>query len=168
MRRYPDCGLQLSALQLVSNALIAVGWCALDATVLSAGAFDLSALHEPAVLGGVLYTGLISTALTVVLQTRALGMLPATDSSVIVATEPLWAAGFAAVSACRAPLDTRHSITVLSGGTILARSSLGSKSSPNAADRSASSLLGTAVAGITVCLLCVNSRWKEGGTPNSL
>ena len=31
------------------------------------------------------------------LQTRALGMLPATDSSVIVATEPLWAAGLASV-----------------------------------------------------------------------
>ena len=41
------------------------------------------------------YTGLFSTALTVLLQTRALGMLPATDSSVIVATEPLWAALFA-------------------------------------------------------------------------
>ena len=30
-------------------------------------------------------------------QTRALSKLPATDSSVIVATEPLWAAGFAAM-----------------------------------------------------------------------
>ena len=50
------------------------------------------------------------------------------------------AAGLAAISADRAPLDTRHSITVLSGGTILARSSLGSalKSCPNAADRSVS------------------------------
>ena len=46
---------------------------------------------------GVLYTGLISTALTVLLQTRALSKLPATDSSVIVATEPLWAAGFASL-----------------------------------------------------------------------
>ena len=33
----------------------------------------------------------------VLLQTRALGKIPATDSSVIVATEPLWAAGFAAL-----------------------------------------------------------------------
>jgi drug/metabolite transporter (DMT)-like permease len=46
-------------------------------------------------VAGVAYTGLISTALTVVLQTRALSKLPAADSSVIVATEPLWAAGFA-------------------------------------------------------------------------
>ena len=48
-------------------------------------------------IGAVLYTGLVSTALTVLLQTRALSLLPATDSSVIVATEPLWAAGFAAL-----------------------------------------------------------------------
>ena len=33
----------------------------------------------------------------VLLQTRALGLLPASDSSVIVATEPLWAAGFASL-----------------------------------------------------------------------
>jgi len=56
---------------------------------------ELSLLAEPAVAAGVVYTGLISTALTVLLQTRALGLLPATDSSVIVATEPLWAALFA-------------------------------------------------------------------------
>ena len=31
------------------------------------------------------------------LQTRALANLPASDASVIVATEPLWAAGFAAL-----------------------------------------------------------------------
>ena len=105
LKEYPTAGLQLSSLQLTSNALIALAWCALDALVFSsggdaasaAGGFDLSALQQPAVVGGLLYTGLISTALTVLLQTRALGMLPATDSSVIVATEPLWAAGLASV-----------------------------------------------------------------------
>jgi drug/metabolite transporter (DMT)-like permease len=64
---------------------------------LSLGSLDLSALSSPSVIGGILYTGLISTALTVLLQTRALGKLPASDSSVIVATEPLWAAGFASI-----------------------------------------------------------------------
>ena len=53
----------------------------------SGGSLDFSAISEASVIGGVLYTGLISTALTVLLQTRALGILPATDSSVIVATE---------------------------------------------------------------------------------
>jgi drug/metabolite transporter (DMT)-like permease len=98
MKEFPEYGLQLSSLQLTSNALIAICWCAFDATVLSTpGAFDLSALHDAPAIIGVLYTGLISTALTVLLQTKALGKLSATDSSVIVATEPLWAAGFAAI-----------------------------------------------------------------------
>jgi len=101
MKRYPEYGLQVSSLQLLSNAAIAVVWTAINALVLARattpGFYDLSALHEPSVVAGVLYTGLISTALTVLLQTRALSMLPATDSSVIVATEPLWAAGFATI-----------------------------------------------------------------------
>ena len=94
MKEYPEAGLQLSSLQLLSNAAIAIAWCAADANMLG-GTFDISAIQQPAVIGGILYTGLISTALTVLLQTRALSLLPATDSSVIVATEPLWAAGFA-------------------------------------------------------------------------
>ena len=94
MKEYPEAGLQLSSLQLLSNAAIAIAWCAADANTLG-GTFDISAIQQPAVIGGILYTGLISTALTVLLQTRALSLLPATDSSVIVATEPLWAAGFA-------------------------------------------------------------------------
>lgn len=99
MKRFPSYGLQLSSLQLLSNAAIALAWCAADALLLSEpGSYDLSALtQQPAVIGGIFYTGLISTALTVLLQTRALSMLPATDSSVIVATEPLWAAGFGMV-----------------------------------------------------------------------
>jgi len=100
LQRYPDYALPLSSLQLLSNAALAALWCGADALFLSsdgAAAFDLSALSQPAVIGGVLYTGLVSTALTVLLQTRALSKLPATDSSVIVATEPLWAAGFASL-----------------------------------------------------------------------
>lgn len=100
MKKFPENGLQLSSLQLISNAAIALSWCALDKFVLSGqsgAAFDLSALGQLAVVGGILYTGLISTALTVLLQTRALGKIPAADSSVIVATEPVWAAAFAAV-----------------------------------------------------------------------
>ena len=98
MQRFPAYGLQLSSLQLLSNAAIALGWCAADALVQQpAGGYELGALTQPPALVGVLYTGLISTALTVLLQTRALSKLPATDSSVIVATEPLWAAGFASL-----------------------------------------------------------------------
>lgn len=109
MRRYPEGGLQLSSLQLISNAAIAVAWALYDMmsddSVLAGVMSGLASLGAGAgagsipteLIAGVAYTGLVSTALTVVLQTRALGKLPAADSSVIVATEPLWAAGFAAL-----------------------------------------------------------------------
>ena len=75
MKRFPSHGLALSSLQLLSNAAIAILWCAADATLLhGGGGFDLSALAQPAVVAGVLYTGLISTALTVLLQVRAHGL----------------------------------------------------------------------------------------------
>ena len=98
MEKYPDKGLQLSSLQLISNAAAACAWLAFTAaTVPDALGDAAAALSQPPVAAGVLYTGLVSTALAVLLQTRALGKIPATDSSVIVATEPLWAAGFAAL-----------------------------------------------------------------------
>lgn len=137
MKAYPENGLQLSALQLISNAAISIGWvgCAWFA---SAEPPDLSALQgafapvacadgagslgglgclstATAVAGGLLWTGLISTALTVLLQTRALGKLPATDSSVIVATEPVWAAGFASALLS----ETLQSSALLGGALIV-------------------------------------------------
>lgn len=146
MSRFPTYGLQLSALQLISNAGISIGWLVLDAVRASSadggaglglgmgaaggatsstvsagelgvalGGLDLNAFNQPEVIAGVLYTGLVSTALTVLLQTRALGKLPASDSSVIVATEPLWAAGFASILLG----ETLESSAQIGGGLIL-------------------------------------------------
>lgn len=102
MKKYPGTDLPLAALQQVSTAVIGVAWLALDmAGVLPGGAhsggFDFSALQQPEVVAGVMYTGLVTTALTVVLETRALSKLPAADAAVITGMEPLWAAGFAAL-----------------------------------------------------------------------
>jgi len=96
MKRYPDSALQLSSLQLISNALVSLTWLGVQ-SLYSGQGIDLHALQSPAVLGGLAWTALMSTALTVLLQTRALSKLSATDSSVIVATEPLWAAVFASL-----------------------------------------------------------------------
>ncbi len=114
MAKFPDHARALSALQLVAVAALAWLWAVASAHSLGdVSGLDMiestrqgmqyglnllgDALHEWTVVGGVLYTGLASTALTVWLQTRALGKLPAADSSVIVATEPVFAAAFAAV-----------------------------------------------------------------------
>ena len=81
MEKYPDKGLQLSSLQLISNAAAACAWLAFTAaTVPDALGDAAAALAQPPVAAGVLYTGLVGTALAVLLQTRALGKIPATDS----------------------------------------------------------------------------------------
>jgi drug/metabolite transporter (DMT)-like permease len=76
---------------------------------------DLSALQQPAVVAGILWTGLISTALTNPLEMRALDKLPATDSTMIVSTEPLWAAGFASLFLG----EHLESTALIGGGMIL-------------------------------------------------
>eukprot|EP00747_Dinoflagellata_sp_TGD_P058161 gnl/TRDRNA2_/TRDRNA2_150994_c4_seq1.p1 gnl/TRDRNA2_/TRDRNA2_150994_c4~~gnl/TRDRNA2_/TRDRNA2_150994_c4_seq1.p1 ORF type:complete len:134 (+),score=27.97 gnl/TRDRNA2_/TRDRNA2_150994_c4_seq1:50-403(+) len=57
----------------------------------------LEHLLQPAALGGILWTGLISTALTIPMQASALKKMPASDAIMIISTEPLWAAGFASL-----------------------------------------------------------------------
>ena len=48
------------------------------------------------VAGAVLWTGLISTSLNFFIELTALGRVPPSEASVILASEPLWAALFAA------------------------------------------------------------------------
>ena len=43
------------------------------------------------------YTGVISTALTIWITAKVFKRLPSTDASIILASEPLWATGFAAM-----------------------------------------------------------------------
>jgi drug/metabolite transporter (DMT)-like permease len=52
------------------------------------------ALLSPSTGPALLWTGLITTALTRVGETRALGQVSASDASLIVSTEPLWATAF--------------------------------------------------------------------------
>ncbi|KAL3930558.1 MAG: hypothetical protein SGPRY_001488 [Prymnesium sp.] len=53
---------------------------------------SLGLLEQWAVPGAVLYTGVISTALTIWLQAKVFANLPALDASLVLTTEPLWAA----------------------------------------------------------------------------
>lgn len=123
MQKFPEYGLQTSALQLVANAAVAIAWFVMDSTLNSHGAlgggtvgggFDLGLLQQPLIFGSLIYTGLVSTALTIPMQMNAQGKLPATDFAVIVATEPLWAAFFAAVF-----LSEQPDSSVLIGGSLI-------------------------------------------------
>jgi drug/metabolite transporter (DMT)-like permease len=57
-----------------------------------------ASMDDPFLLGkAILWTGLISTSLNFFLEIFALGQVPPGEASVILATEPLWAAAFASV-----------------------------------------------------------------------
>ena len=96
-----DMGAQLGA--LLPSA--ASGW--------DVGSWDAAAWAVP---GAVLYTGLWGTAATIWLQALIFKHLPAVDASVILSSEPLWAAGFAALLLG----DGVTSNTLLGGALIVA------------------------------------------------
>merc|ERR1712008_156296 len=53
-------------------------------------------LSSSTALGGILYTGLVTTALALWFESIAFKRVPATDVSIILSTEPLFAAAAAA------------------------------------------------------------------------
>ena len=55
-------------------------------------------LHSQAAMLGILYTGLVTTALALWVESIAFAKVPATDASLILTTEPIFAAGCAAVT----------------------------------------------------------------------
>ena len=55
-------------------------------------------VKSPVALGGILYTGLVTTALALWVESIAFARVPATDASLILTTEPLFAAGCGAIA----------------------------------------------------------------------
>merc|ERR1712094_57597 len=59
---------------------------------------DFSPILAPVATAGILYTGLITTALALYVESIAFAKVPATDASLILTTEPLFAAGCGAIA----------------------------------------------------------------------
>lgn len=99
-RKYPDDTFGLVAVLLLTAAVLAVGWC------VQAGDFpqSLASLQETvfpssgslAVPISLLWTGLVTTSLTVFGEVFAMKKVSAAESTIILSTEPIWAAAFAA------------------------------------------------------------------------
>lgn len=89
------------AAQLLTVAVLATGWCA------QAGQLPLSldslletvfpASGSLAVPISLLWTGLMTTALTVFGETLAMKKVSAAESTIILSTEPIWGTAFAAI-----------------------------------------------------------------------
>ena len=104
MAEHPEDELPLAALQCMVIAVAAVGAASLSGhqAPLELPWGDLlpgAAPNGPAwaVPAAVLYTGLVSTALTIWLQAKVFKRVPSTDASIILASEPLWATAVALV-----------------------------------------------------------------------
>mmetsp|Transcript_11168 Transcript_11168/g.13629 ORF Transcript_11168/g.13629 Transcript_11168/m.13629 type:complete len:439 (+) Transcript_11168:82-1398(+) len=107
MRTEPEMALPITAVQVSVTAFICMLWCFADGWVFdtqndgSAQGFGLPFLFLEPGLGtaaaAVAWTGLITTALNRFIETTSLGKVASAEASVVLATEPLWAALFAAL-----------------------------------------------------------------------
>jgi len=104
MRGQPDQALPITAVQVWMTSLLCFLWCLSDGWIGAGNASSSFALpnllFDPTLhmaAGAVLWTGVITTALNRFVETSALGKMASAEASVILATEPLWAALFAAL-----------------------------------------------------------------------
>lgn len=97
MHKYSDQANRSTAAQL----LMVFSGSAIYMALTEAVASDLSGLTrwlaDPWILGALVWTGVITTALTVYMETVALKTLTAAETTLIFSTEPLWGSAFAAV-----------------------------------------------------------------------
>jgi len=98
LQQYPAEARRLTAAQLLAvfAASLCYGWTAIDPSALHS--FPWSEwLTNPTILFSLFWTGVITTALTIYMENKAMETLSAAEATVIFATEPLWGTAFAAV-----------------------------------------------------------------------
>jgi len=121
-RKFPEGALPLAAGQILSTGILSTGWALSEAGFMGVSGFmDINTnlggpgtldgtsvdgvatlsgwvstiVASPVLLGTIMWTGVATTALTVLGETMALRTLSATETTLIFSTEPLWAAAFA-------------------------------------------------------------------------
>ena len=120
-RRYPsdDDALAMAAAQVVAVAAVASVWL-LGAEGADGFGHVLALSDQPQTLAVLAWTALASTALTILLQTYALARVPAATASLVVSSEPLWAALLAAVLLG----ETNYGAADVAGGALILGASL--------------------------------------------
>ena len=103
MTRVPGQALPITAVQVSVSAFISMIWAFSEGWIGTSGAesYGLPQMFlDPSLqtaAAAVAWTGFITTALNRFIETTALGKMSSAEASVILATEPLWAALFAAL-----------------------------------------------------------------------
>merc|ERR1711935_582165 len=104
MVKKPKAGLPVSTIKLTIVFLASLTM--YELTPLFNGATDFALtipdmspiLASPTAMAGILYTGLITTAAALWVESIAFTKVPATDASIILTTEPLIAASISAIA----------------------------------------------------------------------
>jgi len=104
MKKHPTKALSITSVMLATTALVSMIWALSDGWIGSTPGWESMTLPkmflDPSmqqVAMAVVWTGLLSTSLNFFLEIFALGRVPSGEASVILASEPLWAAAFASI-----------------------------------------------------------------------
>ena len=136
MSEQPDQALPITAVQVSTTAALAAVWAVSDGWIGQPGTESYALpgmLLDPAyssVAGAVIWTGVVTTALNRVAETTGLGRMSTSEASVILATEPLWAALFSAVL-----LSEAFGINDYVGGALIVAACLANTLSPDSFSR---------------------------------
>jgi len=101
--KHPDQALPVTSIMVATTSLISMVWALTDGwigtpgweSMTLPGLFMDPAMHD--VAGAVVWTGIMSTSLSFFLENFSLQKVPPAEATVILSTEPLWAAAFASV-----------------------------------------------------------------------
>ena len=92
MKKFPADASSFTSFKLMGVALLSVFWAAYNGHTL---ADVVPIMTNPVAGAGILYTSVVTTALAIWLQSITFKNVPATDASIILTSEPIWAAAFA-------------------------------------------------------------------------
>lgn len=97
--RYPDEAPRLTSSQLLSVALVSVAYCAVGVGGVAPPSLPevMGWIQDYHILGALLWTGIVTTALTIFMETTALRSISAAEATLIFSTEPIWGSAFAAL-----------------------------------------------------------------------
>merc|ERR1711935_951856 len=100
----PDQALPVTSTIVATTAFFSMIWALTDGWMYSVPGWESMTLprlfFEPSmreVAGAIVWTGVASTSLSLFLENFSLQKVPSTEATVILSTEPLWAAAFASV-----------------------------------------------------------------------
>ena len=94
MRANPSMTIPITAVQTAVVGVIAASWMLVEggtSGTLADGSMFAGLFSDWKVAGSLLWTGVVTTALTRLGETKALSGISSSDASVLMTTEPIWA-----------------------------------------------------------------------------